>query len=316
MKTTEKHLNSKTVTIFRSGSFLARAQGPAIQDYFESAKVSIGSYFESQSSTMIGSGLTFEEQRVLMPILVDAPFEDREFRKLVRDYFSNIDTKVPHGTGCILEIGLAKNNAEPVSLENMPISIVDFVRYRHAYHHPFMALSKEEADSNPTKQYYIFDKSQLQEKNKKNTQEADAAMALYLAVKKDESKVNMLLTLLGLDPRSFTSESDKTDKLKEIAVQTPEKFTEKHNSDDFDIRYWIESMKNVKILLLIGQKYINADTKKVIGNTLEETIYFFKDDANSDEVGILKAKMQEALRNPLEAQKRATAPKEGTGATK
>lgn len=314
MQQKSKHKNSRTVTIFRAGSFLSRAQGPGIEEHFASSKVSIGSYFESVSSTMVGSGLTFEEQDILLPLLVDAPKEDREFRKLVRAYYENIDTKVPHGTGCVLEIGLLVDNDKPVSKDNLPIELIDFVRYRHAYHHPFMAKNKEEAESNALMQFYIFDKNQVQEKSTAKTIEKDAAMQIYLSIKKDEAKVNMMLTLLNIDPREYpdtaAGKDQKIEKLRALAEgdKTAKKFVEIHDTEDFDIKYWLESMKNTGVLKVFGNKFVDAETQKIIGNSVEEAVFFFKDDANSATVGILKAKQQEALRVPLQGAKRATQP--------
>jgi hypothetical protein len=314
MQAKTKHKNSRIITIFRAGSFLSRAQGPAIEEHFASSKVSVGSYFESVNSSMVGSGLTFEEQNILLPLLVDAPKEDREFRKLVRAYYENIDTKIPYGTGCILETGLIKDNNAPISEDNLPIELIDFVRYRHAYHHPFMAKSKEEAESNALMQFYIFDKNQVQDKAAAKTITKDAAMAMYLTIKKDESKVNMMLTLLNIDPREFPQTpaglDQKIQKLRSLAEgeKTAAKFAEVHDAEDFDIRYWLESMKTTGVLKVFGGKYVDAETQKTIGNNLEEAIFFFKDEANSATIGILKAKQQEALRAPLEGAKRITQP--------
>lgn len=304
------HPNSKTVTIFRAGSFLSRAQGETVQDHFASSSVSVGSYFESANSSMVGSGLDFKEQELLMPILVDAPKEDREFRKLVRAYFEAINTKIPHNTGCVLEIGLLESNDKPLSKDNMPIDISDFVRYRHARAHPYMAQSMQEANSNPLKQYYIFDKVEAQKKINTRDKVKDAAMQIYLAAKKEIAKVNMMLTLLNVDIREYevgeAGDAQKVVKLRELAETDPTKFVKIHDEEDMDIRYWIEAMRTTGVMKLIGQKYVDGETNKVIGNTLEETMFYFKDETNSDQVTLLKARLQEAQRTPVQVGPRRT----------
>ena len=76
-----KTLNSRKITIYRSGSFLSVAQGKDVQDFFSSSKRSIGSYFESGASRRIGTGLSFDEEALLLPHILDVPAEHTEFRK-------------------------------------------------------------------------------------------------------------------------------------------------------------------------------------------------------------------------------------------
>lgn len=312
----DKHPNSKTITIFRSGSFLSRAQGKDVEHHFESAKVSVGSYYEGQYSQKVASGLTFAEEAILLPSIIDAEPTDRQFRERVKAFFVDIDTKVPFGTGITLEIGLTLDNNAPISLNrekpeksNLPINLMEYIRYRHAMGHPYMAKTKDEADSNPLKQYYIFDKETIISKNSKKNTEKDAAIQIYLTVKQDMDKVDMMLTLLGKDPREFTGkEKDdlKVEALRDLGETEPAKFIETYKEAELEIRYWIKTMVNVNVLKIMGQKYFDAETNKLIGNSLEETIYFFKDDANSEEVVMLKARMQESVKKPLVQGKRKT----------
>lgn len=297
-----QHANSKTVTIFRAGSFLSRAQGKEIDDFFASSKKSIGSYWESVSSKKLGSGLTFKEESLLLPHLIDVDADDREFRKKVSEFYINMDTQVPHDKGRTLEIGLETSNTKEVSKDNMPLNISDFVRWKHAIGHPFVAKSKEEADGNALIEFYIFDKSEVIKKNTKKADERDAAMQIYLEIKGDKEKVDMMLTLLGKDPREFSGPEafeSKLAELRKFAESSPETFTTIHNEGDLTARYWIKTMINVGVIKTMGAKHFDAESDKLIGHNLEETLYYFNDEENSDVVVMLKSRAQESMKRPV-----------------
>jgi len=301
----EKHPNSHVVTIFRAGSTLSRAQGKDVEEMFSMAKKSIGSYYE-KNSIRIGSGLSFEEEDILLPLVLDVPKEDREFRKKVSEFYQDIDTEVPFDLGVSLEIGLKDNNENPVSNRNRPIKIMEYLRYRHAIGHPFVAMSKELANGNSMKEFYVFDPKNVQAKNSKKNDEKDAAMQIYLEMKQNATKVDMMLTLLGIDPREFSDDGLRLEALRQQAEANSARFIEVKNEGDLEIRAWIKSMVNTSVLKVIGSKYTDAETKAIIGNSLEETIAFFKDEENSDQITLLKALLQEALKKPIVPKKKVT----------
>lgn len=297
-----EHKNSKTVTVFRAGSFLSRAQNKEVDDFLSTAKRSIGSCWESTSSKKVGTGLDFNEEALLLPLVLDVPSEDREFRKKVTQFYVDIDTQVPHKTGKVLEVGLLDSNEKSVGAKNMPINIMDYLRYRQIMIHPKVALTKDDAEGNPLKEFYIFDKTDTIKKNIKATDEKDAAMTIYLEVKNNPEKVKELLTVLGVDPREFTGPN--VDKLRAEALRAKAEedattFCKIHREEDLDIKSWIKTMLNTGVFKNIGDKIIDGETNKLIGNNLEEVVFYFKDDENSDMVIMFKSRMQEALKKPL-----------------
>lgn len=296
-----KHKNSKEVTIFRAGSFLARAQGKEVDDFFASSHKTIGSYWESKTSKRVGTGLDLREIKLLLVEILEVTPDDRDWQKEVNKFYHEISTSVPYGTGVTLEIGLEKSNDVVMGKENMPLNIMDYIRYRHAQLHPQVAQDKDEADGNATKEFYIFDKYAVIERNKKVNENKDTALSLYLEIKEDENKVNTMLTLLGIDPREFEAVpsqaiSLKQNSLKQQAEKAPEKFVSVYQTGDLEERYWVQTMINTKILKLVGTKYVIAETNKLLANSLDEAIFYFKDELNSDMIVLLKAKMQETLK--------------------
>lgn len=287
-----KASNSRKITIYRSGSFLSVAQGKDVQDFFSASRKSIGSYFESGASRRIGTGLSFDEEALLLPHILDVPAEHTEFRKKLNEFYQDMDTSVPYDTGRTLEIGLINSNTDDVSKSNMPIDIMDYLRYRHAIKHPYVALSKDLADGNSLKDFYIFDKFEVSKKSSKQLEIKDSAIAVYQEIKNDATKVRMALVLLGINPDKVDT-GDHIETLRNSAEKDPKKFLDVMGDKEFEVTFWIQSMINFKIIKVFGKKYFDAETDKLLGNDLEETIYFFKDDVNSDLVGTMKARLQD-----------------------
>jgi hypothetical protein len=293
--------SSIKVTLFRAGSFLGRAQGKDMVDYFADSKHSIGAYWESSESKRIGSGMTMDEEKLLLPEFIEVSKEDREYTKKRAEFYAEIDTKIPFTSGRVLEIGLTDNH-KPLSVDNMPIEIMDYIRYRHAITHPFVAVNKEEADGNPLKQFYIFNKSELQKKTTKKTEEKDAALRIYLEVKDDKPKTEMMLTLMGIDPRGFAGKNEGElliEELRKLSETKPNDFIKVYSSRNLETTYWIKTLVNCGVFKVVATKYIDNENGNIIGNTLEETEYFFEDKMNSDSVIVWKARYQEKQYNNI-----------------
>lgn len=304
MKST--HPNSRVVTIYRKGSFIADAQQNSAPEFMQMSKQSIGSYYENSYSKTIGSGLNFAEQALLMVSLVDCPSEDRNFRQKVSEYFANIKTAVPYDKGRKLEIGLTEDNNKPLSAKNQPLNLSDYITYRHALGHPLVAPSKEAADGDMLKQYYIFDPQAAEDSQVKIDEMKDKALEIYLKVKNSPEKIDMVLTLLKEDPRLFTgknAEAKKLTKLKEYADNKPLAFVEAFSDKHLEDSYTLMTMANTGVLRQVGEKYIDLETGETLGHNLKEAIAWMKDKANSDRVVILKARLQEATSKKPATQK-------------
>lgn len=293
----KKHKNSHEITIKRAGSFLERAQSKDISDYYADSKTSIGSYWEGAESNVVGSGLTNAERRIIMPRIIAVDAEDRGFLEACNNYFHEMDTKVPY-VGVRLEIGLEIDNDKAVSKDNMPLNPSHFVKWRHALGHPYVGMNEKEAMSNPLKQFYVFDPLESKNKEKKNRDEQDAAMQIYLKVKMEPEKVKQMVVLMGADPREFTPDT-MVDFLKEKAQKEPEKFVQAYSGEDLEVKYWLLNMAKLGVLLRVGDKFIDIVTKKTIGQNMEESIAYFLDPENSNNIVVLKARMQDAGSKPV-----------------
>jgi len=299
MITTQKHPNSRIIKIYQKNSFIQDAQQKGAPEFMSMAKKSIGSFWENSYSKTVGTGLTFTEQKFLMPAIVDCEVTDRDFRAKVTNYFASMKTLVPYDKGRELEIGLEKDNFAPVSEINAPLNIADYLAYRHAVAHPQVAASKQDSENNMLKSFYIFDGQAQEDHELKTSQDKDKALELYLTMKKTPEKIDQLLTLLDVDPRTFkgkNGEALKLEKLKSLCETASDKVVTLSENKLFEGMYIVQTMINTGILQKIGEKIINPDNGDTIGHDMVEAVAWTKDKANSEKMVMMRARMQEGLK--------------------
>lgn len=287
------------------------------QEFMSMSKKSIGTYFIGSLGNSIGSGLEFDEIDVLLPLLIDIPAGDSTFRPKVREFFSNIVTKIPFGTGKELEIGLTLSNDAPVTFTkvlvegkpavyNLPVNIQDYIRYRHALKHPLVAPSRAEAKANMLAEFYIFDQASVDSDVASARKVTDKAITTYLAISKDMEKVDAMLTLMGDDIRSYhgaNAEDLKLEALHKFASTRAGDFNKVYEEKDFDLRFLLQKMINTGVVRKIGGVFSDKESGGILGHNNEEVILYLKDTSNADKVSFLKGKVQEAMKLKVAAKK-------------
>lgn len=293
---------SKKIKIFRNQSFLEKAQ-QGIAEFMVMTKQSIGSYWESSQSTAVGTGLSIVEQELLLPYVLDIPAEDRGFRLAMREFYIKMNTSVPYKDGIELEIGLTSDNDKPLSKSNLPIKVLDYLKYRHAKGHPQVALSRELAAGNQIIKFYIFDKSATQVSDKKLVDIRDEAMQIYFKHKADAKKVAQFLALLGLDPRDIgvgqsreIGDDLRQQELRTQAEKNPADVIKVDKLDSFEERYAIKIMVDTGVLNLYGSRYVIASNGEAFGNDIDEAISRLKNPVEKELIVALKSTAQEALK--------------------
>lgn len=293
-----ENINSKKIRIQRAGSFLSRAQGKDIDGYFADAIQEVGPYFESPSSKRIGSGMTITEEKLLMPDLVGVQATDTGYLAKRDNYFATLSTKIPFKDGLELEMGL-QDNTKPLSATNLPVNIAEYVRGRHITGHPWTASSEDAAKGNQLIRFYVFDAVSVSSNIDKVNEDKDAATAYYLGIKESPEKVNMMLTLLGTDPRNINGETPehttslRKQELRKLVDSTPHLVKTLSLDKNFETKFLIQSMVNSGTLKVVGTRYIITETDEPIGE-YEETVDYFRNEKNEQTIGLLKAKNQEA----------------------
>ena len=310
--TNNSHPNSKQVTIFRAATFVQNAQtggkgadnksnNETVQDWIDLASRHIGPYLQSNSSKSVGSGLSIPEVNLLLPHLINIEADDRDFKKGVEEYFNNLVTKIPPTTGKTFEIGLYTDNSKPLSEKNLPIDIEDYVRYRHAKNHPWVAMSQPEAEGNPLKLFYMNDpEAQLKAFSDKVVLQ-DKADAIWATIKNQPGKINMMLTLLGKDERDYTGKNADTQKIVDLHNEIknrPAAFLKAYEEDKFETRYWLKAMLKAGVVTEIGTSFVITQNNKLLARSEAEMILYLENEENADTITHLKATTQDILRKP------------------
>lgn len=294
---------SKIVELHRKQTFIGDANSDSdVQDYLGLSFRAVGSYFR-EVGKVYETGLTRIEENIIMPELlggISATDDKNEFRKQVQLFFKDMNTKIP-AEGLKLQIGL-ENDGE-LSEDNPPLKPMDYVRYRHAIKHPQVAMSKDEADRYQHILFYIVDKAaQLDSKSKLQDYE-DKAQIEYLKINKDYAKVEMVLTLLGVNTRNLT-ENDMVIQLKAqasideelsdaINTERLQRFVAIVNDRELITKYDIMEMVRANILERVKSKILLKETGDIIGDNLKEAVIWMQDKANSKMVNTLYANLDE-----------------------
>lgn len=298
------HPNSKLVTIFRANNFVQQAQNPdtntQVADWMSLSNKNIGPYFQSNSTKIIGSGLTLPEQKLLMPHIIRIVPTDVSFPIKVYEYFNELVTKVPFSGGKTFQIGLIKDNDKPVGEENMPIDIEDYIRWRHAKNHPWVAGSYSDAKGNQLKFFYMDDPEATLKEDTDKLVLQDKADTLWLGMKDQADKVSMMLTLMGGDPREYAglrnAEQRMRNDLRSRINKNVSLFISLHEDSKFETKYWLKAMLNANVVKKLGNAYIYGDNKTPLGYSEDESILFLENPNNADTLLLLKGMAQDVLK--------------------
>jgi hypothetical protein len=295
----------KTITIFRTKSFFETSQ-PGAAAYLSKSKQSVGGYWASPQSKAVGKGLTPSQERLLLPTILDVDADDRDFRKEVKAFYEGLETKVPYVGGVTLRISLEDDTKE-LSKENLPLEVMDYLRYKHAIGHPEVAESLDLAEGDLMKKFYVHDPNTVKDRKEDLRKAKDEAMQAYLNISKSPEKIDNVLALLGEDPRKYSA-AEKLDWLQAKAASAVlaelTTFIDTVADKQLEIKGFIRKLVVANILKTVGTRYMFTDTSAIIGNDLEETVLELQDEVkNSETIVVLKAKLQDAMKKKIATKK-------------
>jgi len=247
----------------------------------------LGSYNDKNGNT--ARALTYEEEEKYMPEIVNLATSDPGFRQAVTTYYKNIRLKVTP-IGIELEIG--------VDSKGNPLNLNEWIWYKHAVNHPWTGKTKQETEGVEHLQFYFED---IEADNLAKSNKADQTMAAYVEFSKlveDEDKMDWVIrTLLTKYPdmgalSELVKLEPKKKKLKiaEIIEKDPIYFTEVMNDKDLIFKAELASFIDAGVLRKEGNRYLNG-TENL--GTLDGAIAWMKDQNNSADYAILKARLSE-----------------------
>jgi hypothetical protein len=227
-------------------------------------------------------GFTPEEEKKYMQGILDVSPEHVDWPKHSKNFWA--DMTIPVGfTGVELEVGKDDNGK--------PLNIMDYIKYNFAIKHPYVALTKEEMESDITKKFYIQDLTR-EDKVKNNAiklkKDADKE---FIKVSSNFKNMKRILRLMSNTNPDRMTEDQVENSLYELKSSNPKKFVRIATDKNLELRAEIEEMVSAGVLRKIGNQVIFID--EVIGDTTENAIVYLKDKKNSGTLTILRAKLKE-----------------------
>lgn len=299
-------MNTKTIgkliEVHRHFNLVEMSQDdPEVKAWLGGSYRGIGPYFKDKTTA---TGLTFEEQKLLLPEYLGIESTDKDFRTRVKNFYDSIVTSVSKD-GIVLQIGL-EDESKPLSATNMPLNLPDYVIYRHIVGHRDVASSKIEAEKNYGKKYYIHDPEKASKGAVDINTLEDQATVVYMNYKDDPIRLDQILTMMGVNVR-FLSTGDKVLKLKSLAQKNAklnsveqkeafQRFITTAEDKDLEFKYLIQEMIGAKYLVTQGNYILYAESGEKIGDNMQEAVLFFKNPKNSRALNLMKANYLEKVK--------------------
>jgi hypothetical protein len=156
---TSVKITNRTVTIKRNP--ITRIH----PDLYIDSVVSIGAAFNIETGDLL-RGLSFEEERRLLPELLGVEATDLNFRKKASEFWADISIIIPlEGKKLNVSTERLFDNVDgkKVAIE-VPINLRDYVYFRYVDCHREVAKDKEDCLGNPYAKFYIEDSTAELEK--------------------------------------------------------------------------------------------------------------------------------------------------------
>lgn len=278
------------------------------------SKLKIGSSFKGAS---VNRGLTFEEEKKLLPSLIGIDDKSPNWENETKMYWCNISKDVPPDNGIELEVGLRYETEEDynydknlplnsrfsafVNLKGTPINLADYILWRYCLVYNKVANDLAHAYDSPNIEFYLFNKDkEIQDKKILQTQKQNA-FKLLMANMGDREWVDcMLRVFIASDKASniylkdlpTTGEDEKDILLEEYMTKFPDRFVALGNDKNLTLKSFIELAVTLGILNRVPNTTTITMDGTTIGNTTEEVVAFFNNPKNANTYATLKAQLR------------------------
>ncbi len=255
------------------------------------------------------SGLSFDEESILLPKIIKVRPTSDKWEEAVDAYWSNISKIVPN-KGLPLNLNMlftietdAERYIKRTDVKDMcdgiPENFEDYVLWRYALVYGRVANSPEEQYKSNKIWFYIFSEEREKRKAYTSAEERKKAYERYLKIYNNEETVNNVLRLLGTEPRWLDLEA-KIIKLESEVIARPDEFL-KFTETGFDLELYsfIEEAVNAGVLEIVPNTDIIKISGKdeILGNNKSAAVAFLKNKENVTVYNILKKQTSVQLKN-------------------
>ncbi len=227
----------------------------------------------------VTTGLTAEEEQAILPKVLGVSFESQEYLIRRARYYAELTINIPL-QGASLQVGkIGKNIIKPA----------DYLKFKYASIHPWVA--ENEASSNAVgKKFYIHDPELEVKVKQKKLDGRKASYKEFIKLTASKDKMLMVTNLLGTNPKEMAP-NEIEQYLEDIAINTPDHFLSIVNDKNLEMKAFITDCVSNEALAKIGTTYLEGD--EPLGSSMEETVLYLNDKANSDVLARLKAKLSQ-----------------------
>jgi len=254
-------------------------------------------------SGAVYKGLSFIEERLLMPFIIGVPVEDVTFTKESNDYFIRMHKHVPLG-GIKLNVSL-EDDSKPLDVKNLPKVVEDYILWKYCSGYSACVDSIEGFNSSNTAIMYLFDEEVTIEKDNEKAKQKVKAIAEYSSISENPAVVKSILTILkgktkddktSIVPKAdynSMSEAQRQTMLADIAIKEPSLFIETASDKTLETKAEVYELIDAGVIETVGNSYQFGGEE--VGKSVEQVVGFVKAAANSKKYLHMKAKLESLL---------------------
>jgi hypothetical protein len=206
---------------------------------------------------------------------------DIDFSKRINEFWADLRVDVP------ME-GVTLNIAE---VEGKPVRPKDYLIYEWAKRHKLVAGTRAEMESNPQKQFYIYNPEVETGVINKSVVMKRKAYSLFATISDDDYKMSHIIRLLSsTDPKNM-NKVQKENFISDLIESDSQKFLVVAQDKNLEIKSEIEELVSANVVSKIGNQYIYIEEK--LGENIDEAVFYWNDKKNSQRVLEMKSKLKE-----------------------
>lgn len=249
----------------------------------------LGSIYSDQGPL---KGVDGAEEKELLSRLLGIDKDDDAIFKAMREFWLNLRVKIP-SEGVVLNITTSTETVNGKKVE-MPVNINDYLIYKWALRHKYVAKNYEELEKNSHKQFYIYDPNVEELRVNKSYKIRQKAYTEIAKIGDDFDKLRMVLSILEDTDISPLSDKQVDNKIGEYLESDPAKVMAIATDKNIEMKALIAELVSNDILNKIGNQLYFIEQK--LGDTTDEAVLFLRDKKNSEIFTLLKAKLKELRR--------------------
>lgn len=233
-------------------------------------------------------GITIKEEEKFLPSIVGVPPSHVEFVNKCNTWYNNLSKAVTK-EGLKLDITIDEETG-------MPEVPIDYLLYRRALVDRKVAKNRASLMSDQFYTFFINDEDEEKGKKVLALKEKEAAQKEYFKIKESDVMIDWILQVFAQKEGEKTSKYTSLSKdekelvLDKMVTTYPKAFLLLATDKDLELKAEILSMVDYNILIKSGNKFIYGT--EPLGDSLEETVAYFKSAKNQTDYVKIKAQME------------------------